>query len=161
MSLGVISQALHPLEGVPHLKLEEPLAGVLLISPWISFDETTNSYKENQSTDICGPILLKEMVEGYIAPEQRNAWSEPILANSSWWNGFPAKTVLNIWGEIEMLRDAVATMGDTLTSARVNVKNIECPLHVHVDCVLDASSGLEYGNMATEIWGWLNNALSD
>lgn len=95
------------------------------------------------------------MVEKFILPKDRNNWSEPYLADIAWWSGFPAKNVLNLWGEIEMLQDPVKEVGEKLLKAGVNVKNIECPLHVHVDCMLDAQSGLEYGLMATQTWDWL------
>lgn len=160
LSLGLVSQILHPYQGIPALKLEKPLAGVLLISPFISFDEETKSFKENQETDIVGTGLLKEMVKGFVKPEQRNAWSEPLLAEPNHWNGFPAQKVLNLWGEAEMLRDAVSALGEKLVKAGVNVRNVECPGHVHVECVLDAASGLEYGIMATEIWDWLRSVFS-
>lgn len=155
MSLGLASQILHPYKGIPALKLDQPLAGVLLMSPFVSFDEDTKSFKENLQYDICGTGLLKEMVDSFVKPEQRNAWSEPLLAEPSHWKGFPAKKVLNLWGEAEMLRDAVSAQGEKLVKAGVNVRNVECPSHVHVECVLDASSGLGYGVMATEIWDWL------
>lgn len=147
------------MEGVLPVQLAEPLAGVLLISPWISFDETTKSFKECQDTDICGVTLLSDMFNSYIAPRQRNNWSEPLLAESSWWRGFPAKSVLNIWGEVEMLRDAICKLGTNLASAGVNVQNVECPLHVHVDCVLDAQSGMGWGEMSKDIWTWLSTTL--
>lgn len=159
MSLGLISHILHPMGGLPPLSLAGPLAGVLLISPWCGFDEDTASAKENAETDVCAPELLREMRDAFIRPEDRNNWSEAYLANSSWWKGFPAGSVLSLFGEQEMLRDHIAKLNDTLQEAGVNVTSVECSLHVHVDCVLDATAGLAYGVMATEIWDWLGKLL--
>lgn len=161
MSLGLISEIMHPLAGLaPPLSLETPLAGVLLISPWVSFSNEFRSFHVNTPTDICTPALLDQMVDAFVLPKDRNNWSEPYLADQSWWTGFPAKDVLNIWGELEMLQDPVKEVGCKLSKAGVEITNVECPLHVHVDCMLDAQSGLEYGLMATEIWDWLAKVYS-
>ncbi len=160
LSLGLTAQILHPLKGLTPLTLDEPLAGLLLISPWVSFSDEFESFRDNTRTDIVKPALLEEMVQAFIFPKDRNPWSEQYLAESSWWKGFPAKTVLKLWGELEMLRDAVATTGKKLSAAGVTIKNVECPLHMHVDCIMDAQAGLEYGVMATEIWEWLATVYS-
>lgn len=159
ISLNVIAHILHPLEGVPELKLTEDLAGVFLISPWISFDISATS-KENGWSDIFTADLLQEMADLYVPPGgERDLRTEPVLADSSWWKGFPARSVLNVWGELEILRPSIVDLGRQLQDAGVPVKNVECPLHVHADCVLDAGTGLAYGTMATEIWNWLSDVL--
>jgi acetyl esterase/lipase len=160
LALAVMGHILHPMDELEALELQKPLAGVMLLSPWISFREDTKSFTENSGTDICGPDLLRQMATLFL-PEKSSSWSEPLLAEPSWWKGFPARSVLNIWGELEMLRDSVSEMGEKLTQAGVNVENVECPLHVHVDCVLDAQSGLEPGLMATKIWEWLPKTMED
>jgi len=160
LALGVISQILHPMKGLTPLNLDGHLAGVLLISPWVNFGEDTPSFTANALKDCLHPPLLREMVETYVADSDRNNYSEPYLAESSWWQSFPAKSVLHLWGEIELLRDSCAEFGGKLSKAGVNVENIECPLHVHVDCILDAQAGLEYGEMATNTWGWLVRVFS-
>jgi len=94
------------------------------------------------------------MVDSYVLPEPRNPWSEPLLAESSHWKGAPALKALNLWGEADILRDAVSSLGGKLAEGGVNVRNVECPGHVHVDWVLDAASGSGYDPMAMEIWDW-------
>ncbi|KIW17959.1 hypothetical protein PV08_05154 [Exophiala spinifera] len=158
MCLGIVSHILHPLEGIPPLGLREPLAGVLLISPWVSFDEDASSYKENVNLDICSPELLHAMADAYV-PAVRNNWTDPYLAESFWWKGFPAKEVLNLCGGHELLKDYVLSVGRALSQAGVDIKTVECPLHVHVECILDAQVGLSTGEMAEEIWAWLPQAF--
>lgn len=160
LALGLIAHILHPMEGLTPLNLGEPLAGLLLISPWVSFSDEFKSFRDNTPTDVVKPALLEEMVQAFVLPRDRNHWSEQYLAESSWWKGFPARNVLNLWGELEMLRDAVAATGKKLSEAGVNIKNVECPLHIHVDCIMDAQAGLAYGIMATEIWDWLSIVYS-
>jgi len=154
MSLALASHILHPLEGITPLRLNEQLAGVLLISPWVCFDQDTTSYKDNVNIDICTPELLKAMGDAYV-PAARNNWTDAYFANPSWWKGFPSRKVLNAYGEHELLRDHVAAVGRSLAEAGVDVKNVECPLHVHIECILDTQAELSAGEMATEIWAWL------
>ncbi|KEF56728.1 uncharacterized protein A1O9_06918 [Exophiala aquamarina CBS 119918] len=161
MALGVISQILHPYKDLRVLKLNEPLAGALLVSPWVNFGEDTESFRLNTDKDIVTPPLLREMVKVFVADSDRNNWSEPYLTEEGWFKNFPAKSVLNLSGEHELLRDSIDELGTKMLKAGVNVENVECPLHVHVDCILDAQAGLDYGEMATKSWDWLAKVFSN
>lgn len=71
----------------------------------------------------------------------------------------PVKAILNICGSFECFRDHVKGMGEKLQTAGIQVVTVECPLHVHIDCVLDAQTNLESGFMAVTIWEWLDKVL--
>lgn len=159
MSVGLMSHILHPLKGLKPLTLEQPLAGLMLISPWVSFESGSKSYVRNKSKDIHGAHSMHEWAGDYVLKSERNNWSEPIRANSLWWRSLPAKKTLNIWGEYELFQDDIAKFGETLVKAGVEVTNLECPKQVHVDCMLDAQTDLEIGPMSTEIWKWLEMVI--
>ncbi|KAJ9627367.1 hypothetical protein H2204_009778 [Knufia peltigerae] len=90
---------------------------------------------------------------------ERNNWSEPFLASTSWWNNVPVRKILNVWGALEMFRDHIATFGQRLQMAGNSINNVECPMQVHIDCILDAQTGLEPGPMSVKIWEWLLEVL--
>lgn len=160
MSLGLISHILHPLKGLKPLSLEEPLAGLLLISPWLSFESDSKSYVRNKGRDIHGAQSMHEWAGDFALRSERNNWSEHIRADYLWWKSFPAQKTLNIWGECELFQDDIAKFGEVLVRAGAEVTNIECPKQVHIDCILDAQTDLEIGPMSTEIWKWLETVYN-
>lgn len=157
--LGLTSVLLHPHPDVRPLKLEEPLAGLLLISPWINFDCETQSFKDNESHDVITRQITRELTADFVLPSERNNWSEPIRADVSWWRGLPAQKILNVFGSYEMLRDDDEKIGETLKDAGLTVESVECPLQVHIDCILDAQTGMEPGPMSIAIWRWLETVF--
>jgi len=90
----------------------------------------------------------------FVTPAERDNYSEPILAETDWWKDAPVHNVLVVWGDCEMFRDDNTVFANTLKKAGLNVEFVNCPLQVHVDCTLDAASGMEPGLMSTTIWDW-------
>jgi acetyl esterase/lipase len=155
MCMGLISHILHPLAGLKPLKLEEPLAGLLLISAWVSFQSDSQAYLRNRSKDIHTGGAMHEWADDFALESERNKWSEPIQADALWWKAFPVNKTMNIWGDYELFQDDIAKFGQVLEAAGAGIRNVECPLQVHIDCILDAQTGLEVGPMSTETWKWL------
>jgi acetyl esterase/lipase len=155
LCLAILSVILHGFPGVDPLKLDRPLAGALLISPWVSYNTDGSSWKENKDKDIVPAECLHILTKAYIDPNDHNNYSEPHQADVSWWRNAPAKSILNVYGGYECFRDDIADVGKLLKEAGNDVKNVECPKEVHIDCVLDAQAEFEPGEMSKEIWQWL------
>jgi acetyl esterase/lipase len=51
MALSLISHLLHPHSDVSKVELSEPLAGVILVSPWVKFATDDDSVKRNMTSD--------------------------------------------------------------------------------------------------------------
>ena len=152
-----MSNILHPLPGSKHLSLDGPIAGLLLISPWVTFSSDASSFKECEHKDIFTKASMHEWADDFASPAEQNNYTEPLRAAVSWWSKLPAKKVLNLAGGYEMFRDDIEAFGQTLETANVHVKTVICPMQVHVDCILDAESGLDVGSMSTETWEWLDS----
>jgi acetyl esterase/lipase len=90
----------------------------------------------------------------YVSPTEKNNYSEPVRADAHWWKDAPVDSVLMVCGDCELFRDDTVVFAGTLEKAGVNLEFVNCPLQIHVDCTLDAGSGLEPGLMSTSIWGW-------
>lgn len=161
LSVALMSHILHPHPDIPPLNLNESLAGFLFISPWLIFDTNAPSFEENEHKDMYGKASLYDWAHDFApAPTDRNNYTEPLRADVSWWSGKPARSILNLAGEYEMFRDDIQAFGRNLEKAKLNVKTVTCSMQVHVDCILDAQSGLEHGQMSAEIWGWLDTVFT-
>jgi len=159
LALAIISVILHGFQGIEPLKLDEPLAGMLLISPWVSYQTDNPSWKENKDKDIVPAECLHILTDAYLDSGDRNNFSEPHQADVSWWRNIPAKSILNVYGGYECFRDDIAEVGKALKDAGNQVQNVACAKQVHIDCVLDAQAEMEPGDMSHEIWNWLSSVV--
>ncbi len=56
MALSLLSHLLHPSPEIqPKIQLSEPLAGAILISPWVKFATDDDSVKRNATSDMVTP----------------------------------------------------------------------------------------------------------
>jgi len=154
-----MSVILHGFDGIQPLNINGKLAGVLLICPWVSFDIDTPSWTENAAKDTIPKECQFLLAPSYVDPENRNNYSEPGLADAKWWSGIPAKDILNVYGGHEVLRDHIYQVGQKLQESGNPVHNVECAQHVHIDCVLDAHTGMEAGEMSHVVWQWLSTVI--
>jgi acetyl esterase/lipase len=151
---------LHGFDGIQPLRLEGKLAGVLLISPWVSFSIDTPSWTENVTKDVISQECLFTLTPCYVDPKDQNNYSEPALADAKWWSGIPAQKILNVYGGYELFRDHIVQFGQKLHESGNPVDNVGCAKQVHIDCVLDAQTGMEAGEMSQVIWKWLGAVFS-
>lgn len=121
LALSVLSHILHPHPDVFALKLEEPLGGALLLSPWVGFRTDYPSFKSNETLDMLGSIALRKWSAMFLDkasssnPEEDpgltsgDAWTEPCLNPSSWWNNMHrVVSDVFIWcGGYEVLLDSI------------------------------------------------------
>ena len=145
LALQFASHILHPLPNIPAPCTSGPLGGALLISPWVTFADSSASFAENDKLDTTSRAILNflaELVRPGVTPETR-AHFEPIAADESWWAGldgvFPR--ILSTAGGVECLRDPILAFGETL---RKHVKDTTVVLEkngVHEDVLRDFGVG--------------------
>lgn len=125
LTLQLASHLLHPLAGIPAPPtLSQPLAGALLISPWVSYNIDAPSYVRNDGKDVIYSRSYKfmgDLVKLGVTPELEHH-VEPATAPASWWSGldgvFPR--ILITAGEHEGLFDQII---DTSSVFREHVKD--------------------------------------
>jgi len=159
LTLGMISLLLHPKEGMSTPSLSSPLAGVLLVSPWITFSTTAQSFTDNQGIDIVRAPDIHAWAADFCDEKDRDNYTEPLRADVEWWQNLPAKKLLNLAGTKEVFYSDIVAFGKTLTSAGVAVETVECKDQIHIDCILDAQTGLETGDMSHATWKWLDTVF--
>lgn len=153
--LGLLSGLAHPTPAIPKLELSTPLAGALLISPWVSFSTDWESVQSNAKRDIHSGETMQEWASDFVDSKDQNNYSEPSRADVNWWKGLPVDDIIVLWGSAELFKDSDAKLAATLAEAKLNVTPRECADEVHIDCVLDAQSGLAHGEMTESTWAWL------
>lgn len=159
LALAVLSTILHPMSGAVPLKVDGLFAGLLLISPWISMSTESESWVTNKGKDVISAITVDFLAPDYVDSNNRNNYSEPGLADTTWWRELPAKSILNIYGEYECLKSHIVELGEKLVEAQNKVENVECPRNVHIDWIFDLQFGTEPGVMSVKILEWLSGVF--
>ncbi|KAF2848561.1 alpha/beta-hydrolase [Plenodomus tracheiphilus IPT5] len=158
LALSVLSHILHPHPDVPSLKLEQPLAGMLLISPWAAFHPDYQSFEDNKILDMLTPLALRKGSAIFLGktntadPESDpgwivgDAWTEASLNAASWWHG-SHQVVSNVvvWsGGYELFRDPIKELKRHLVAgwieaggASERVAFIESPREAHIQPIMD------------------------
>ena len=143
--LQFASHILHPLQNIPAPAMSGPLGGALLISPWVTFDDSSPSFAENDKLDTTSRAILNflaDLVRPGITSETR-AYFEPFAADDSWWTGldkvFPR--ILSTAGSAECLRDPILAFGETLKKHVEDTTVVLEKNGVHEDVLRDFGVG--------------------
>ncbi|KAF8994010.1 Alpha/Beta hydrolase protein [Cyathus striatus] len=117
--LQFISHVLHPLPSLPQSTLTEPLAGMILLSPWISFTSSTPSHRSNAHFDICSTGTLSKWGSAYLEPiaDGERIYAEPARAPPKWFSGMKevVERMFITAGGSEVLRDDIGLLCETLS----------------------------------------------
>ncbi|KAF1814877.1 alpha/beta-hydrolase [Eremomyces bilateralis CBS 781.70] len=101
LTLALFSHILHPHPdpSIPRVSLSSPLRAAILVSPWVSFDLTWDSFRTNAQSDIFDGRLLKRWSGGFLGSSTGDKYSEPLTADPDWWRGLHGLTSeVLIWG---------------------------------------------------------------
>jgi hypothetical protein len=91
----------HPHPGCTQYTLPKKLKGALMISPWISFDTTSESMETNKKSDYLTEAALNKASAAFIGPDAKHdAYSQPVDAPIEWWKEVAEKVVQDVmvWG---------------------------------------------------------------
>jgi len=160
LALGLLGHAMHKHPSIEKLKLESPLAGVFLISPWLTDDTLTRSYKENFRVDML-PFDAARKAERYLVPpslrqaevEAGHGWAMAMDACDDWWLSLPevVGSVYITAGDEEMFRDHIVLFSRKLKD-----------LHPSLPIQLEVESLQAHDHMLTyELMGYEENPALD
>ncbi|KAJ3464875.1 hypothetical protein MRS44_009661 [Fusarium solani] len=159
LAVGVISASLHSYPGIPPLRLDSPLKGLMAISPWIRLTRDPDSYRNDTSKEVFDPKILPMLADDLRTLEESNEFSEPWQAASSWWADAPVSSILVLAGTSEAFYHDIKDLGSALADAGLNVRTVDCDEQIHIECVHDAGFGLEPGPMSFEVWNFLEETV--
>lgn len=147
LALQFLSHTLHPFpDAAAPPALSTPLAGVLLISPWVTFGQDYPSFKEYDTKDNINRVSVKFMADLATPgiPAGKEEWFEPTQTDEGWWQGLDGKVrrVMSTAGEVECLKDPIEEF--SMTRLKPNVKDFTWLVEkngVHIDFLCDFMVG--------------------
>ncbi|OGM44054.1 hypothetical protein ABOM_007794 [Aspergillus bombycis] len=105
LALGVLSHLAHQHPAVAKLDISEPLGGLALLSPWTSLDYQPPDNLDCRG-DIITPLVAGPWSRAYLGHANRDHYTDPSTAPSTWFRDFPVRKALILAGQNEiMLRD--------------------------------------------------------
>ncbi|KAK3619502.1 hypothetical protein LTR56_024003 [Elasticomyces elasticus] len=158
LNVAVLSHLLHPHPDVPEIKLREPLAGAVLISPWARFiSETDESVTRYASSDMVTVSAAKRWSANYLGDAKLDFYNQPADADDQWFTGLDKKVkdVLVYAGGGEILLDSINAFTKILKQAHPRVELVIQPGVAHDDIILDKVLGYQKkaeGTKVIESW---------
>jgi len=146
LTLQLASHLLHPLASIPAPPtLSQPLAGALLISPWVAYNVDAPSYVRNEGKDLIFSRTYKfmsDLVRLGVTPELKHH-VEPATAPTSWWSGLDRvyPHVLITAGEHEGLFDEIVNASSVIGQHVKDTTTVVEPGGTHEDMIFKFGLG--------------------
>lgn len=148
-----------PYANALNLRPGDRLKGLLLVSPWVSFDFETASYHENERFDMISRDIMTRIV-GWWAPKAGEPWAEPAAAPSALLQELPVQRLLLLAGGWECYRDGILLLAEKLGAAEFGsgspFEYLVAPRETHDQCILDMPLQLKSSAMYLTAMQWLS-----
>ncbi|KJA22172.1 hypothetical protein HYPSUDRAFT_41339 [Hypholoma sublateritium FD-334 SS-4] len=164
---GVFSHMLHPLAGIPELKLSGPFAGAYFMSTWSKLvnneenclynNDGRGDWLRGKTCGYWGNICMKD-IPGHVVP-----YLEGNSAPDTWFHGVDqcVKRVLFSIGEIEALRDTILEYAECVKKYHPNTTVIVQDLGTHNDPYIDCITGAhDADNLTAMILDWVDEGFT-
>ncbi|KIK60065.1 hypothetical protein GYMLUDRAFT_261641 [Collybiopsis luxurians FD-317 M1] len=140
MAAVALGHLLHPQPMIaPVISIPEPLAGALIVSPWVSYSTGSNSYSRNAPHELLPVKTLEKWADWikdsreYSGVKDDDYFFQPRDAPTEWWHKLETvvKRVLITAGELEVMRDDAIELSKRMQSGQ----------GPDVDCFVETSMG--------------------
>ncbi|TVY39921.1 Steryl acetyl hydrolase [Lachnellula subtilissima] len=183
LALALLSHISHPhpgLHGVEVPKVElgpgaesgsgssganEKLNGIVLISPWVSFNLTSASWDRNKYKDCLDKVAGQQWSSAFLNhPQPLDAvsdyYNQAVTAPESWWEGAEVESVLIVAGREEVLVDGITEFAGKFERGVGVAGNVEFRVldGFHVQPAIDLQMGYteaQEGEQAKTIKSWI------
>ncbi|KAG7090274.1 hypothetical protein E1B28_011871 [Marasmius oreades] len=168
--LQLISHTLNPLpiDEIPPSPLTpaQPISGVLLISPWLSLDQPTPSYTQNDATDFLAAATLTRYGVKYLAGirDSHVPYVKVLSAGEQWFDGIDELTdrvLVTVGGAECLLDDGVGVYHEIKASVSRGGRRVDVEVDVedggvHEDMMVDcAAFGKKLTAVGEKVVVWL------
>lgn len=113
LCVAILSHLSHPSPDVPRLETKSKLRGMVLLSPWLSFDTSWPSMTYNAWKDIDTVKPLEVWATAYLNNRVSDNYSEAVLAPAEWWRGSQVERALVVAGSDEVFIDSIKAWTET------------------------------------------------
>jgi acetyl esterase/lipase len=107
LCLAVLSSLSHPSSDVRPIRVHHSVKGMILMSPWLSFDSKWRSMVYNLKKDIETIGVLQNWSQEYLSGKPSDNSTEAILAHPEWWVNAKVDHTLVVAGGDEVLIDSI------------------------------------------------------
>ncbi|KHN98711.1 Alpha/beta hydrolase fold-3 [Metarhizium album ARSEF 1941] len=181
LAMQVVSHALHPYPGIRPLRpqLSEPLAGVFLVSPWLSNNVSSGSFKKNDGNDMIsigavdvlgaalyGEDLVREHKSAVLAGDMSaaNPYMTPLDTSEDWLDGI-GRVVSRLYltvGKNEVLYDHGVALVSLLRrrDATCKIRLDESEREAH-DFILIENIFEKPGDATARMKAWFKGTLTE
>jgi acetyl esterase/lipase len=172
LALSLLSHVMHqyPDETFPALGLSAPLSGCFLVSPLVSLDLDTLSYRENLHADLLSIPVIRDWGEDLFkgspfSNEKLNGkgWGMALSGDKDWWNrlGRIVQRVYLVGGGEELFRDHIIEFGDRLK----NVEGVDVSIYIDVEeahdrTFMDFETGAPLSRSTIRLGNWVVESLA-
>ena len=157
MTLGLLSHILHPHPDVTKVELSAPLSSAVLISPWVSFSTTDDSWNRNAKTDMLPKEAAYRWSSLFVGKKPADEYNEPIRADVNWWKGLDRiVSEILVWGGGgEVLIDSIEATAKILRTAHPRTELVVESGAAHEDFIVSTLLGYTQkaeGTKLVESW---------
>ncbi|KAI3340808.1 alpha/beta-hydrolase [Ustulina deusta] len=144
LGLGVISHLLHSHPAIQPLTLAAPLAGIALISPWVTPRVLADSAKRNSRKDVVSKRVLEKWSAYALGSAQEDLYNTPSAATAEWWAGVQTvvKDLILTAGRHEVLFDDIESFSAQLKSSSPSM-SIVFVNETHDQALMDPIIGIK------------------
>jgi len=173
LSIALLSHISHPHPSttlsIPKIEIQENFRAAVLISPWVSFDTSDDSFARNANKDCIGTVAGKQwstawLGEAWPHTQISDNYNQGITAPASWWKDLRVEKVLLVGGDEEVLIDGIKKFAGQLIASLGpdKVELVVIPGEYHDQPNIDLQFGYkekDEGQQAKLIKHWIGSKL--
>ncbi|KAI0426860.1 alpha/beta-hydrolase [Xylaria sp. FL1042] len=116
LGLAVVSHIIHSHPSIEPLTLSSPLAGLGLVSPWVTSTVAEECAKRNSRRDLIDKAVLDKWAAYALGDAAQDEFNSPLAAAPDWWSDVSkaVKAILVTAGQGEILLDDIKAFVDNL-----------------------------------------------
>ncbi len=164
----LLGHLIHPHPDATPIKLEKPLAGTAMLSPWLNYSIEAPSWKRNADGDVMPLPALLEWAEVFQKSRTRTDdgyYFEPATAPAVWWAGIEnvVKDVLFTTGDAEGMFDDIVITKKKMGEVAGKQMKLECFVQekaAHNEALVEFACGDGPGPTNERMMAWINNVYA-
>ncbi|KIX06702.1 uncharacterized protein Z518_04678 [Rhinocladiella mackenziei CBS 650.93] len=155
LALGLLSHLAHPHPELPTTNATDPIAGTILISPWVTFVTNSPSMSKNLYKDCLDIGTLQKWSKAFIGNAPMDNYTVPLNAEPAWWSGLKTKVLCIVAGGTELFFDDIENFATKVKVHHPEVEFFNSPGEAHDSPISDIVMGFKEGAAARKFCQWI------